>query len=130
VKPLKGSIIVMSLGVAVVADAQIPDFKNPKLSGPASLESPDYRAVIIKRLHEIYGTDENMSFVAMRSGPGDTASGVVLQRTSDSISIDMTPCLPKKTVRYFIAPFRESNVSDEKCGDTTHHRVQVIQLSR
>ena len=118
--------ILLMVAFTVSADTQVTPYK---LEGVAP-DSAEYRTAIQKRIHELYGGPSNVSFVALRTGPGEAASGVVLQRTNNSISIDITPCLPHKTVRYFVAPFKESNISDEKCGEKTYQRVQVLQLEK
>jgi hypothetical protein len=105
-----------------------PSLKDSKGLEAAPPESAEYRQTLQKRLDALfYNMRGDITFVAARSGPGEAASGVVVHRTNDSIAIDMTPCLPKKTLRYFISPYSESAISDEQCGEKKYPRVQVIQ---
>jgi hypothetical protein len=122
-------LLMIALAAPVVVYGQTPkDVKEPGFFNFPSPDSDEYRMTVERKLKELYPIHPKMSFITVRSAPGEAASGVVLRRTGDSIAIDMTPCLPKKTVRYFIAPYTESSISDEKCGEKTYSRVQVIQL--
>jgi hypothetical protein len=102
------------------AQQQVAPYKLPGHS-----VAPESSTAIYERLSDIYGGD--ITFTSARSAAGDTASGVVIHRRADSIAIDVTPCQRQKTIVTFAAPYRESPVSDEKCGDKTYPRVQVIQ---
>lgn len=120
-------LLCLAGGLGFSAIAQQP-LQDPFVKTPMQVAPNESDESIQKKLYAIFGQDPNITFVAARSSAGDTASGVVVSRTTSAIAIDVTPCLPRKTVVTFVAPYKESSISDERCGDKPYPRVQVIQL--
>jgi hypothetical protein len=91
-------------------------------------QTPPLPALIQAGLARIYGQDsKSISFTIEQTRPGVTASGVEVARTDDMLAIDVTPCATRKTIVSFIRPYRDTNISDEKCGYKVYPRLQVIQ---
>ena len=94
------------------------------------LTSEDKEA-IRSRIEALYGASRPFAYdVSAKSATGETASGVVLLRRQDSITLDITPCRARSTLVTIIAPYRESSVSDEICNNKTFPRVQVVKGPR
>lgn len=68
------------------------------------------------------------TYAMKRQNKGDTASGVVVTKKEDIITIDITPCIEdgKQTIT-FVMPYTEKQISDANCGNKTYPRSQVIQ---
>jgi hypothetical protein len=95
---------------------------------PPSMDNQALQKLIGQGLTQIYGV-ANMPYLAKNTKPGDALSGVEVARTSNTLSIDPTPCLtnqPKRVVT-FVKPYRESKISDAKCSGKSYAQIQVIQ---
>jgi hypothetical protein len=100
---------------------------EPRITSPVSYAGTASET-IQENLYTIFGSDQPITFTTVVSSVGDNASGVVVAKTANDIQLDITPCLKKKTIVTFVAPYKESSITDERCGDKTFPRVQVIQL--
>jgi len=87
------------------------------------------RDLIEGRLSQVYGQDihKKITFMMRQTRTGDTASGVEIVRTNDTLSIDVTPCAPEKTIFTFVKPYKETAISDTRCAEKPYPRLQVIQ---
>jgi hypothetical protein len=86
------------------------------------------RTAIEARLNQLYGDTGGISYAAAKTAAGDVASGVVLVKTADSITLDTTPCIREdKRLMTFAAPYQENSITDITSGGKTHPRVQVVQ---
>lgn len=122
--PAAALFLFISL-VSTLAGSQDSMIKAP-LSTSSEVSEPT--AATLKRLHEIYGGAGGITYSAMKSAPGDTASGVIVEKTDNYIRIDTTPCLTQKRLVTFLKPYKESSIKEQKCEDKVYPRVQVIQI--
>jgi hypothetical protein len=67
------------------------------------------------------------SFTIKLQKKGDTASGVVVDKSPTTISLDVTPCASEKETITFVKPYQENQISDITCKDKTLEQSQVIQ---
>jgi hypothetical protein len=98
----------------------------PMLTLAQAPGTPDIHQLIEAGLSKVYGLSS--PFDLKQSRVGDAASGVEVARTNEMLAIDVTPCASRKIIVTFAQPYRESRVSDQRCGDKTYNRLQVIQL--
>jgi hypothetical protein len=104
------------------------------LAAPAFAQAPspvkivELMTIVREGLARVFGKTANqISFTLKNTRSGDTASGVEVARTNDTLAIDVTPCDSEKTVVTFIKPYKETPVSDVRCGTRVYSRLQVIQ---
>ena len=124
------SILGLAL-MSAIALAQDSNIKAPLGTGSvfAKPDSPIEKAATLKSLKDFYGLDRDINFMLAKSAAGDTASGVVVERSRDQITVDTTPCVvDRKRLVTFVAPYKESKLGEQRCEAKTFPRVQVIQM--
>jgi hypothetical protein len=111
------SLLIALFSVAIPSLAQTP----------ASLDNQELANLVEQGLTRLYGVQ--VQFVLRNTTPGDASSGVEVTRTNGALFIDPTPCVSKqpKRIFMFVNPYKESKISDEKCGGKSYPRIQVIQ---
>lgn len=98
-------------------------------SGDKSFETFEQSKLrLIESMKKIYGSWEfRIQDVKARTDHGDTASGVEVQKTAETITIDTTPCSAKKNLVTFHRIYKKEEVADITCGSSKYKRVQVEQ---
>jgi hypothetical protein len=113
-------------GILVIVMVQLPLLALAQ--SPGTPDIGELKSLIQAGLSQVYGHDSNKApFKLKQTRVGDTASGVEVARTNDILSIDVTPCASQPTIVAFTKPYQETPVSDQRCGDKTYKRLQVIQ---
>ena len=115
-------IVAQGAGQAI-ADNKVAD--KIKLVG---FDSDDKLVKLVKLAGSDVHTTRSHPYTMKREKRGDTASGVVIARENEIISIDINPCSGQKAIVTFVTPYKEKQISDANCGKgNTYPQSQVIQ---
>jgi DNA-binding LacI/PurR family transcriptional regulator len=124
----------------IVADSKLRGIFAPSLLVAQGAAQAIVDQDVIDRINLVAFSEDNIvkftkqaslsnSYALKFQKKGDTASGVVVDRTTPGmISVDVTPCGTEKEVVTFEMPYKETQINSVSCGNgNSYQQSQVIQ---